>query len=422
MPDYRSGAGLALGLTMLGGGIGSALGARRRKKADKRLAEILAPLINQPMAGKAVSQLAQVLSGVGQAMPIPEHMGGNALPFSPTPTLSPGQMQQMRPPSSIGPENEKNAMIRALITSGSPEGKALGLQMAMPAEAKQYAPMQVAPGNAIVDPSTGGVIYQAPPDKQEFKSITLAPGSKAYDFDGRVIASNDGKEDEVGVVAIDPTDGKRHFFSRSYAIEKRLEAPEPSPGVTVNTGDLTRGVQGDLQTEIYKNVASMNRLTNVRNEWNPNWSYAENQFKQFLVGGVKKSAVLDWAAKNFAGEAYDKALVDYAGYRTWDRDMQEAINKHIRAMTGAVMNQTEIPRYLREMATKVDDAVAYRAKIDATLKSLASATELYNQMLTDGKVTTERANELIAGILEEDLRRIVGIEEDEQPDWVEPVE
>lgn len=411
-----------------------------RRKRYKKLAALLAEDQPQPAAGKSVSELAKVLGGVGQAMPIPEHMGNNALPFSDTPTLRPDQMRQMQPPSAINAQNAQAKKIRDLISSGTPEGVELGISMAMPQAGGKPSINSVSGGYTVSypdgrveyirteekDPVWGTYIgkdgkeYTAPKSQIYQSGLPTGAGpQKPMQWTRESAGKNEkGEELERQVLTIaDPETGEMRTF-RSDVTSTKASGTQ----VTVNTGDLTKGVQGDLQTEIYKNVASMARLTQVRGEWNPSWSYAENQFKQFIVGGVKKSAVLDWAADTFVGDAYDRALKDYEGYKTWDRDMQESINKHIRAMTGAVMNQTEIPRYLREMATKTDDAVAYRAKIDATLKSLARATDLYNRMLDEGKVNTEQAQKIVADILEGELAQIVGSSDTEQPDWVQAVE
>lgn len=295
----------------------------------------------------------------------------------------------------------------------------MGMNMLLPQAGKQHAPMQVAPGNAIVDPNTGGIIYQAPPSKQESnKVITLAPGAKAYDYDGREIASNDGKEDEVGVVAIDPTDGKRHFFSRSYAIEKRLEAPEPSPGVTVNTGDITPAVKTDIQTKIAQSRVSERQLGRISTTWNPDWNYGEVQVWEAIKGGISKSKFADKTIGKFIPE---ESWDDYSKYIAWSRDVISMSNTHIHNMTGAQLSPGEVTRLLSELATRSDNARAYKAKLDATMAFLSDTREEYERMLLAG-TPIEVVESTMADIIRNGISQIAGIPaEEELPPGVRPM-
>jgi hypothetical protein len=183
---------------------------------------------------------------------------------------------------------------------------------------------------------------------------------------------------------------------------------------------MTKGTQTGVENTILNIDANALRLNRVYKQWKPEWQYVENQLWQGFKGLVDKSAVATWAAKTFVGQDnVESGMREYGAFVGWKRDMQEQINKHIRSMTGAVMNQTEVPRYLAEMATKSDSVHAYQAKIEATLAALADTRKLYEQalrsrsVLPDGTIrpieeVKAELEEPFARMLEDQIAEIVG--------------
>jgi hypothetical protein len=427
-------------MPILGDLIRYSIANKRRKKAIEEFLKQF-PEEKQPFAGKKVSELAAVLGGVGESMPIPEHMGGNALPFSQTPTLRQDQMRQMTPPSLINPQNAQLAKAKALMRSGLPEGEEMGLNMLAPQQGKVPPPVPSAGGAWLLNPETGSYEFQRT-ESQKTEVHEYVPG-RTYE-----VTRPGGKTERITIPGekdyewkdiLDPEATAKAGFEVAY-LHRHLKGSDepwentgmmtqynkPGAGVTVNTGDMgkpTPAMRTDLQKNISKANVTMDRLESVRSQWKPDWSYIETQAWQFAKGAIDKSKLLS----STVGKAIpEESWKDFGAYKAWDRDMQSTINTHIHDMTGAQMSQAEIKRLLLEMATKSDGPVAYKAKIDATITMLGSAKKEWERMLNtsvaSGEMPIEEAQTALDEIIVANLKMIAGEGESDQPDWVEPVE
>ena len=426
------------GLTMFGAGIGSALSSRRERKRWRELAEVLAGIVQPGATGKAVSELAPLLAGVGQAMPIPEHMGGNALPFS-TPQFTPQQQAQLRTPAGAAEQNAATAPMRAMLTSGIPQAREMALKQMMGGTGQGQEPrVNSVSGGYVVSWPDGRVEYTRTEEKNpEWGTYIGDDGREHYAPKGEIYASgkptslpktvDDWSWEDAGKnTAGEPLE--RRVYTAFDPLTKNVQTFKTDitrvkpAGVTVNTGDmgkLNQSTATEIQKNLAKSVITQGRLNRVREEWNPDWSYMETQGWQYVKGMIDKSKFLS----STVGKAIpEESWRDFEAYKAWDRDMQSAINNHIHDMTGAQMSANEIKRLLLEMATKSDGPKAYKAKIDATIAMLADAQKEWERMLQTKDITVEEAQAAMNEIIVSNLKMIAGEGESEQPDWAKEVE
>jgi len=442
MPDYRSGAGIGMGLTMLGGGIGQMLAAKRQRKymeeMEKRKLAFLKAISAQqrvPGASGQYSELAKMLARVGSNLPPGSGLQEHAATLN---QLVPGFQQNE---ASIRAANAKKADLQPYIESGIPEAQDFAIQQLLPQEGKKPFAMSVSGGYLVQDPSTGELQFHRTEEKDPDWGTYIgddgrehyAPKSEIYESgkpislpktvddwsweDAGKNASGEPLERRV-YTAFDPLTKNVQTFKTEST---RVKQPTGT-NLTVNTGDMgkpTLPMRTDLQKSISKANVTMDRLESVRSQWNPNWSYIETQGWQFVKGAIDKSKLLSSTVGRAISE---ESWNDFSAYKAWDRDMQSTINTHIHDMTGAQMSQAEIKRLLLEMATKSDGAKAYKAKIDATISMLASAKKQWERMLNEGVMSVEEAQAAMDEIIVANLKMIAGEGENDQPSWANPVE
>jgi hypothetical protein len=363
-----------------------------RKKRYKKLAALLAEEQQQPFAGKKVSELAQLLGGVGQAMPIPEHMGNNALPFSPTPTLRPDQMRQMQPPSAINAQNADAKRIRDLISSGTPEGVELGISMAVPQAAQKPFAMSVSGGYLLQNPKTGEMEFHSTGDKMpEMMNVwdpsanggkgALVPRTREEVLKSRApggpdkylaaappkpvikdVWSDDGMRDSQGRMI-------ERLFREQVDENGQVIARIPTENIRVgpqeSSGEgakMTAALRTYYMKQIDTAESNLRMYNTTRKYFSPEFltlggkaRFKLTEFGDYLGGesGVK-------VAGAFLGISPD----EYSDRNSFYAAAENMANQYIRSITGAQMSQYEIGRIMRAVANIRDAPGEFQAKLD----------------------------------------------------------
>ncbi len=404
------------GLTMFGAGIGSALGSRRERKKWERLAELLAGAVKPGATGKAVSELAPLLAGVGQAMPIPEHMqeptlatgpvgnqlftGGmvqNALPFAP-PQFTPGQQAQLRTPGAAAAQNATTAPLRAMLTSGIPQVQEMALGRMFGSEKQDE---WARASDTIIFNKVDGSYRQLPTGTLKLREneVVMRPNPETGQFEevarGLPKATTPPK---TKYVSAETSPGKYTLVPEDFAAAHGLTVKKDQQGISmgydaegrptvqiggvpsVASSQMSKPTQTAVETELLNAEKGLLRIDRILNSYDESYLNAPKQWQNWLRD--------KWERAGFSlSAAGEKEL---AGYATFESYTLENLNRYIKEITGAQMSEAEAERLMKSMPQMGEGKTRFRAKLLAIQAALKANHDAFYSALRRGE-SRERA-------------------------------
>lgn len=192
------------------------------------------------------------------------------------------------------------------------------------------------------------------------------------------------------VPVFDSETGETRFKTRADAVGQ-LAPPksgfeivtDPATGqTTVRTGvtggsGLGKKAINQLESKSIDMTAARERLNNIAAEFKPEFLTLQNRFGM----GIK-------AAQDKVGLLPPEQQAELADFTRFQQNTIKNLNSTIREITGAAMNQAEVPRIMREVPNENDSPAMFESKLRNALKltGLAQArlAHLRNQGLPAG--------------------------------------
>ena len=134
--------------------------------------------------------------------------------------------------------------------------------------------------------------------------------------------------------------------------------------------DLARPTMNKVEADLLNASAAMQRITNIRNSFDPSFLTYGTQFDNWLT------AVQDKTVGGISPEARERL----GAYTTYALDTKENLNKTIQELTGAAMGADEAVRIKATVPNEQDSPEEFSVKLDRTTEKDAachSAPELY---------------------------------------------
>jgi hypothetical protein len=138
---------------------------------------------------------------------------------------------------------------------------------------------------------------------------------------------------------------------------------DPTTGqTTVRTGvtgggELGTKARNQIESQSIDLTAARERLNNIASAWKPEFSQLQTQFGM----GIKE-------LRDRVGLLPPDQQATLAEYAIFQQNTIKNLNSTIKEITGAAMNQQEVPRIKREVPNESDSPAVFKGKLDNALK------------------------------------------------------
>ena len=135
--------------------------------------------------------------------------------------------------------------------------------------------------------------------------------------------------------------------------------------------EFTKKTKSTIEDKLLSGDLAQDRLRSIRDDFQ----------KKFTEVGTRLSVKLTAAGEKFGIKPTKQKKTELVEFTRFARKTLENTNQHIRDRTGAVMNQTEIPRLMGEMPNMGtglfdgDSATQFQSKLFGVLETLQAAEE-----------------------------------------------
>lgn len=207
--------------------------------------------------------------------------------------------------------------------------------------------------------ATGAEVGQGPAVPKTPEPFTLSPGQQRFGADGKPIAS----------VAPMPAKGMR-IQSDGAGGFSLYEGPDAS-GI-----DLTNPSKNLLQTGSINAQSGIDRLSGIRQGFDPRWLTYTEQAKQYMNSIRAKAQGLPFVSKLTPQENSD-----LAAFSRFKSDTTDNLNRYITEITGAAMGVEEAKRIISTMPSMQDSPAEFQTKLDRVEErlKLVLARSVYTQ-------------------------------------------
>lgn len=343
-------------LSQFGAGLGSHMSRRRQGKQDEEFANQMYPdttpeeMMNpqdtqliQALTGNTMPGMAGMISGAG--------MQGN---------------QMMRASQQSGQANQQAAGMRSMMKdprAAAMMKQAMIQQQFTPKVAK--APVSLGGGRVgVYDQKTGQYNIKDYGEKTNPKDRWMTVDGNVYDretvVDGAPKLAIEGVSDNGRVVTVGVGDQQSTAWYDPDTDELRMLGGPMSRGksevTTITPADMTKATQSKTESDIFDISNKMGRLTQLEEmEFDPAWLQIEGKLKNKGLEFVDYSKALTAGADWLIGKkTMEQAWGDYENWQNFSRASYENLNQTILEITGAQMNQEEVPR-IKGQIPNVDD-------------------------------------------------------------------
>jgi len=194
-----------------------------------------------------------------------------------------------------------------------------------------------------------------------------------------------GPDGKPGMYVLDPTTGKPSPINLA-------PVPKPQRGLRIQSdgqggfslyeGDgaqgvaLTKPTEGKLQATAVDAQSGIDRLSGIRQGFDPKWLTYTEQAKQFANNVRQKAAGLPFVSKLSPQEE-----ADLAAFSSFKSDTLDNLNLYIKEITGAAMGVEEAKRIVSTLPSLDDSPAAFQSKLNRTEERLrlVLARSVYTQ-------------------------------------------
>lgn len=194
-----------------------------------------------------------------------------------------------------------------------------------------------------------------------------------------------GPDGKPGMYVLDPTTGKPQPINLA-------PVPKPQRGLRIQSdgqggfslyeGDgaqgvaLTKPTEGKLQATAVDAQSGIDRLSGIRQGFDPKWLTYTEQAKQFANNVRQKAAGLPFVSKLSPQEE-----ADLAAFSSFKSDTLDNLNLYIKEITGAAMGVEEAKRIVSTLPSLDDSPAAFQSKLNRTEERLrlVLARSVYTQ-------------------------------------------
>ena len=138
--------------------------------------------------------------------------------------------------------------------------------------------------------------------------------------------------------------------------------------------DLARPTMNKVEADLLNASAAMQRITNIRNSFDPSFLTYGTQFDNWLT------AVQDKTVGGISPEARERL----GAYTTYALDTKENLNKTIQELTGAAMGADEAVRIKATVPNEQDSPEEFSVKLDRTTEKMRHVIARLNYIRANG--------------------------------------
>jgi len=353
-------------LTMFGSGIGQGLDRRRQRKQNEEFADMIAPMSEpedymNPQDTQLIQALSGAVPGVAGMVSGAGMQGNQMLGAKAASGMQNQQAQQLRA-AMKDPQIAammKQGYAQAQLSKMTPkEGKAPislpnGYASFWDTKTNQYGdPVRLPKGmdpterfdTMNVGDETWVVDWFAPNDPNTGMPKVVAKGKKN---DVKIITEGVPGDDDARRQTV-LVNGERAVEGNPYYSRQTVTTLDPSK--------MTRATTSKAESDIFDISNKMGRLTQLEEmEFDPTWLQIEGRLKNKGLEYIDYSKALTAGAdKVFGKETMDDVWQDYDDWNNFARASYDNLNQTILEITGAQMNQEEVPR-IKGQIPNVDD-------------------------------------------------------------------
>lgn len=207
--------------------------------------------------------------------------------------------------------------------------------------------------------ATGAQVGQGPAPAPKPEAYTLGPGQKRFGPNGEVIAS------------VDPNPQKGMRIQSDGAGGFSLYEGPDAGGV-----ELGNPAKNALQTGAINAQAGIDRLSGIRQGFDPRWLTYKEQAAQYMNSVKAKAQGLPFVSRLTPQEESD-----LSAFSRFKSDTTDNLNRYITEITGAAMGVEEAKRIISTMPAMNDSPAEFQTKLNRVEErlKLVLARSVYTQ-------------------------------------------
>ena len=172
-------------------------------------------------------------------------------------------------------------------------------------------------------------------------------------------------------------DGFNYYTDTGERVLPGVEAAASGPQTVVNVTnqpDIEKSTKAQLEKKLIQSRESLGRMDQIVAEFDPIY---------LTIGDKVETAVLGWQEK--VGMTLDPAQKKALAARaTFFQKTYDSVNRTIRDMTGAQMNEHEAGRLKKGMPNQDDSPTEFMAKMQSVIGQIKSYDRLYRETMGQG--------------------------------------
>lgn len=370
-------------LSQFGSGLGSMMGRKRQNKRNAALAEQMFPM--QPDVPQVDPKIMKLAGAMGGA--VPQAQGAPGI----------GAISGMGMQGAVA---NRNQQAQGAVDRSNAQATQMRELMKDPQAAAMLKQQHIAsmmPKPPKVTSVSGGYVVQKGNDVEfmetdkdgKLKDRYLIFGDSVLDLEnldengspnevfrappGTKITEVGKGDQKIKVLVDEATGDIIKELGEGYDFGKS-ELTTVNPGAL--KGPALRGVQGGLM-KLEDSQANYQRIMDSFDE--KYLTYPDKVWR-----GLQSELDKSGAERIFGQILSDESWAEYGKATTFKSNTWNAVNAHIKMITGAQMSEKEVKRILRSIANTEDSPRAFLHKMNATMGAANDTHKRMEQYLTDG--------------------------------------
>ena len=262
-----------------------------------------------------------------------------------------------------------------------------------------------APQAAPVSPDASKAVYLTNPDTGETRPVFDQNDMQAAWSEGfrRRVEEPEAKMSRLADGYTYWTTGPEKGQRVNPDVIAAASGPQTVVNVT-NQPDIEKSTKGQLEKKLIQSRESLDRMDQIVSEFKPEY---------LTIGDKIETSLLGWQEK--AGMTLDPSQKEALAARaTFFQKTYDSVNRTIRDMTGAQMNEHEAGRLMKGMPNQDDSPTEFMAKMQSVIGQIKSYDRIYRETMGQGLGPAEEAAppagaSPIESMSDEDLKKALGL-------------